>query len=142
MEGYDGYEGYDAVPVQEIEDEIEEWLERHDPLARNALNRILSRFMRTVGEPARMDTELAREKNPHMRRASAEELGVFAYEEDVALVELDDDVDCGEMIGYPAGDERWVPLLICLQGPVPDARQRMELVITVIQGLADGDIAL
>jgi hypothetical protein len=135
-------EGYDAVPVQELEAAVEEWRTTHDPLPRSDLQHVMSRFMRSVGEPARMDTELAREKNPHMRRASAEALGIFAYEVDVALVELDDEVKCGEMIGYPAGDNRWVPLLICLPGPSSAARRRMEQVISVVQGMADGDIAL
>lgn len=43
------------------------------------------------------------EKNPHMRVASPSEFGVFAYEADVVLIERDEDIACGEMIGYPIG---------------------------------------
>lgn len=136
-------DGYDAIPVQSVEQDIAEWLDEHDPLARNALNRVESRFLRTVGEPARMDVEgYARLKNPHMRVGSATELGVFAYNEDVVLIELDDTVECGEMVGYPAGDNRWVPVLICLNGPVPRARDRMETVLVTLNSLADGELAL
>jgi hypothetical protein len=73
---------------------------------------------------------------------SATELGVFAYNEDVVLIELDDTVECGEMVGYPAGDNRWVPVLICLNGPVPRARDRMETVLVTLNSLADGELAL
>ncbi|WP_152420525.1 hypothetical protein [Halococcus thailandensis] len=135
--------GYDEIPVQSVEQDVTEWLDDHDPLARNGLNRVESRFLRTVGEPARMDVEgYARLKNPHMRVASATEFGVFAYEEDVVLFELDETVECGEMVGYPAGDNRWVPILICQTGPVAQARDRMEMVLVTLNSLADGELAL
>ena len=134
---------YDAIPVQAVEQEVAEWLAEHEPLPRNALSRVESRFLRTVGEPARMDVEkYARLKNPHMRVASATEFGVFAYKEDVVLIELDDRVECGEMVGYPANDSRWVPVLICMNGPVAQARDRMETVVVTLNSLADGELAL
>lgn len=86
--------------------------------------------------------EYARLKNPHMRVASATEFGVFAYEEDIVLIELDDTVECGEMVGYPAGDNRWAPVLICMNGPVARAQNRMEMVLVTLNSLADGELAL
>lgn len=137
---------YDAIPVAEVETQVEEWAAHHDPLARADLNRIESRFMRSVGAPARMTTEDEdwgmTEKNPHMRVASAEEFGVFAYEEDVVLVELDGTAECGEMVGYPVGENRWAPVMICLTGPVDEARERIKMALVTLDGLADGELAL
>lgn len=137
---------YNSIPVAEVETQVEEWLAQHDPLARAELNRIESRFMRTVGAPARMTTEDEdwgmTEKNPHMRVASAEEFGVFAYEEDVILVELDETTECGEMGGYPVGENRWAPVLICLAGPVEEARERVKMALVTLNRLADGELAL
>ena len=138
--------GYDAIPVAEVETQVEEWAAHHDPLTRAALNRIESRFMRSVGAPARMTTEdedwgMA-EKNPHMRVASAEEFGVFAYEEDVVLIELDETVECAEMVGYPVDENRWAPVMICLSGPVEEARERVKMALVTLNRLADGELAL
>lgn len=143
----DERDGDDQVPVTEVKDGVEEWLARNQPLSRAKLNTVESRFMRTVGEPARMESHLdgvggMTEKNPHMRVASPDEFGIFAYEEDVVLIELDETIACGEMIGYPAGDNRWVPVLFCLEGPVSEARDRMEFVLTTTQSIADGDFIL
>lgn len=140
-------DGYDRVPVAEIEAEVETWLERHDPYSKADLNAVDSRFMRSVGRPARMGTDFETtggmtEKNPHMRVATPAEFGVFAYEEDTVLIELGEDVTCGELSGYPAGDHRWVPVLFCFDGPVERAREQMELVLVTLQGVTDGDLAL
>lgn len=137
---------YDAIPVAAVETQVEEWTAHHEPLARAELNRIESRFMRSVGAPARMTTEDERggmtEKNPHMRVASAEEFGVFAYEEDVVLIELDETAECGEMVGYPVAENRWAPVMICLAGPVDEARGRMEQALVTLGGLANSELAL
>ena len=77
-----------------------------------------------------------------MRVASPEEFGIFAYEADVVLIELDETVRCGEMIGYPAGNNRWAPILFCLDGPVSEARDRMQFVVTTTGSVADGDLVL
>jgi hypothetical protein len=142
-----GRDGYDMIPVAAIKEEVADWVDRHEPLSRAALNTIDSRFMRTVGEPARMSSELEgfggmTEKNPHMRVATPSEFGVFAYEEDVVLIELDEDVACGELIGYPVKTQRWAPVLFCLSGPVDRARDRMEFVLVTVGQLTDGNLAL
>ena len=135
---------YDAIPVAEVETQVEEWTAHHDPLARADLNRVESRFMRSVGAPARMTTEDGgmTEKNPHMRVASAEEFGVFAYEEDVVLIELDETAECAEMVGYPVDENRWAPVMICLAGPVEEARERIKMALVTLNRLADGELAL
>lgn len=140
-------DGYDRVPVAEVKEGVKDWLARHQPLSRAELNTVESRFIRTVGEPARMESQLdgvggTTEKNPHMRVASPEEFGMFAYEEDVVLIELDEIIECGEMIGYPGEDNRWVPVLFCLDGPIPQARDRMEFVLMTTQNFAEGDVIL
>lgn len=140
-------DGYDEVPVAEIKDSVQEWLTRNQALSRAELNSVDSKFMRTVGQPARRDSHMpdgskVTKKNPHMRIASPEAFGVFAYEEDTVLIELDETIECGEMVGYPAGDSGWVPLLLCLEGPVSRAHDRMELTLSTIGPLADGDLAL
>jgi hypothetical protein len=91
-----GMDEDNMVPVAAIKEEVAEWMDRHEPLSRAALNTVDSRFMRTVGDPARMASDLENmggvtEKNPHMRVASPSESGVFADEEDVVLLELDED---------------------------------------------------
>ena len=142
-----GRNGDDMIPVAEIEEAVADWMDRHDPLSRATLNTVDSRFMRTVGEPARMASELERmgevtEKNPHLRVAPPSEFGVFAYEEDVVLIELDGDVECGELIGYPVGTQQWVPVLFCLSGPVEQARDRLEFVLVTVGQVTDGNLAL
>jgi hypothetical protein len=142
-----GMDGYDMVPVTELKEAVADWVDRHEPLSRAALNTVDSRFMRTVGEPARMSSDLENmggvtEKNPHMRIATPREFGVFTYEEDVVLIELDEDVACGELIGYPVGTQRWVPVLFCCSGPVEQARDRMEFVLVTVGQLTDGNLAL
>ena len=138
---------YDKIPVAEIKEGVSEWLARNEPLSRAELNTIESTFIRTVGEPARVEAALegtgrTTVKNPHMRVASPEEFGIFAYEADVVLIELDETIECGEMIGFPAGDNRWAPVLFCMDGPVSEARDRMEFVVTTTGSFADGDLAL
>jgi hypothetical protein len=137
----------DDIPLADITAGVEEWLTRNEPLSRAELNTVESRFMRTVGEPARKDSQLpddheVTEKNPHMRIASPEAFGVFAAEEDTVLIELDETIDCGEMVGYPAGDSGWAPLLLCVQGPPSHAHDRMEQTLSTIEPLADGELAL
>lgn len=77
-----------------------------------------------------------------MRVASPDEFGLFAYEEDVVLIELDETSACGEMVGYPAAEHQWVPVLFCVDGPVHDARTRMERVLMTVQSFADGNVIL
>jgi hypothetical protein len=74
--------------------------------------------------------------------APPSEFGVFASEEDVVLLELDEGVACGELIGYPVGTQRWVPVLFCLSGPVERACDRMEFVLVTVGQLTEGDLAL
>lgn len=143
----DAMDGYDEIPVAAVEEGVEDWLTRHQPLSRAELNTVERTFMRSVGDPARMETTLddgggVREKNPHMRVASAEAFGVFSYQQDVVLIELDTTAECGEMFGYPAGDDGWVPVLFCLEGPVSEARERMEFVLVTTQSFADGEVIL
>lgn len=133
--------------IEELEQGVTEWLSNHEPLSRSGLQSVESTFMRTVGEPARMDRQLpegsrATEKNPHMRVASPEEFGLFAYQEDVVLIELDETIECGEMVGYPAGQDGWAPVLICVDGPVPGARTRVQTALMTIQDVAEGDVIL
>jgi hypothetical protein len=88
------------------------------------------------------DGSKATKKNPHMRVASPETFGIFAYEEDTVLIELDETIDCGEMIGYPAEDGGFVPVIFCVEGPVSRAHDRIEGCLTTIGPMADGDLAL
>lgn len=139
---------YDTISADEVETQVAEWAAQHDPLARAELNRIESRFMRAVGAPARMTTEDKdeergmTEKNPHMRIASGEEFGMFAYEEDVILIELDETVECGEMVGYPTGDNHWAPVMICLSGPIDQARERVKRALVTLGEPVNGELAL
>ncbi len=138
---------HDEIPVAEIQDSVEDWLTRNDPLSRADLNTVERKFMRTIGEPARRDSQLpdgtkVTKKNPHMRIASPDAFGVFAYEEDTVLIELDETIDCGEILGYPAGDDRFVPVILCVEGPASRAHDRIEGCLTTIGPLADGDLAI
>lgn len=142
----DGNREYDEVPVAVVKEGVEDWVARNEPLSRADLNSVEREFMQTVGEPARskrsVDGGEVAEKNPHMRIASPDAFGLFAHEADVVLVELDETIECGEIIGYPAGEARWAPVLFCLEGPVSRARDRMEFTLVTLQGLADGEIIL
>lgn len=142
----DGHREYDEVPVAEVTESVEDWCERNEPLSRAELNTVERTFMQTVGEPARSKRQVdggeVTEKNPHMRIAPPDAFGMFAHEADVVLVELDETIECGEMIGYPAGGGGWAPVLFCVEGPVSRARDRMEFTLVTLQGLADGEIII
>ena len=78
-----------------------------DPLPRSDLASVASAFKRGVGEAT--DT-------PGVRAAPPADLGVFAAEQDAVLYEFDDDPDHGAVVGYPDGENRWTPVLLCAAG--------------------------
>jgi hypothetical protein len=140
-------DGYDKIPVAEIKTSVSEWLDRNQALSRSEVNDVDRNFMQEVGQPARRPTELpdgtkASTKNPHMRIGSAESFGIFAAQEDVALIELDPAIECGELFGYPASDDGWAPLLLCVQGPPAEAHTRVQQALVTIESLADGELII
>lgn len=100
----------------DVDREVRGWLGDHEPLPRNGLQALRGDFA-GVGEPTRVDGDAL----PWLRTTDATSLGRFAYERDVVLYELDDDVAHGVLLGYPAGERRWAPLLLCAAGPPTDA---------------------
>lgn len=44
-------------------------------------------------------------------------------------------------LGYPAGDDGFVPVILCSEGPASRAHDRIEGYLTTIGPLADGDLA-
>jgi hypothetical protein len=77
-----------------------------------------------------------------MRIASAEQFGILAAQEDVALIELDPAIDCGELFGYPAGDEGWAPFLLCVRGPPSEAHTRVQQTLVTLDSVADGELII
>ena len=135
------------VPIAEIEASVEEWVARNQALSRSELNDVDRNFMQTVGQPARRQSESpdgqkVSKKNPHMRIASAEQFGIFAAQEDVALIELDPTIECGELFGYPAGDAGWAPFLLCVQGPPSEAHTRVQQALVRIDSVTDGELVI
>ena len=145
MTDNDGYE-YTDLPVAEIKASVEEWVERNQALSRSELNDVDRNFMQDVGQPARRQSELpdghtVSKKNPHMRIASAEQFGIFAAQEDVALIELDPAIECGELFGYPVADG-WAPFLLCVRGPPSEAHTQVQQALVTLDSVADGELII
>lgn len=105
-----------------------EWTEKNDPLSRSELSQRGSAFIRTVGSPAREESAGTITEDDHLRVADAAAFGQFAFEHDVALLEPGDgdiDPEYGYLYGYTTDanspDERGLPLLVCLPGPLSEA---------------------
>lgn len=47
-----------------------------------------------------------------------------------------------KIIGYPAGDDGFVPVILCIEGPASRAHDRIKECLTTIGPLADGDLAI
>ncbi|HET7324106.1 MAG TPA: hypothetical protein VFJ06_07235 [Halococcus sp.] len=107
---------------------VEEWKEKNDPLSPDELSTVASAFIRTVGSPAREETEEGVTEDDHLRVGDAGAFGEFAFEYDVVLVEPGTDgidPEYGYLYGYTTDadspEERGVPLLVCLPGPLSEA---------------------
>jgi hypothetical protein len=109
----------DEVP-DAIGEAIVDWTNQNDPLSRAEFDRLNSVLIRSVGEAAEHE-EYGR--NQHLRRTDAETAGVFTFEHDVALAQLDDDVEYVDLHGY-ALEEGFVPILVCLAGDIDDVADR------------------
>jgi hypothetical protein len=110
---------------QRFSEAINEWLADHEPLSRGEFDRINSALVRTIGEPVEHPTWGC---NVECREADAEAFGLFAYDYDVALVELDADARYGDLHGVPVADgQQWVPVLVTTDdsGDVADAVRRL-----------------
>ncbi|MDS0220895.1 hypothetical protein NDI54_05940 [Haloarcula sp. S1AR25-5A] len=103
-----------------VTEAIAEWTVDHEPVSRAEFDRLNSALIRTVGEAAEHE-ELGR--NQHLRRTDAESAGLFAFEYDVALAELDDDVQYADLHGYAVNDG-FVPILVCLAGDIDAVNER------------------
>lgn len=113
-------------------DVADAWLQRHEPLSHAELSDIASSFVRSVGEPARKESDDGAVEDQHLRVADGTTFGRFAQREDVALLEPADTVEpeYGYLYGYTpnanTAEETGVPLLICLPGPLSDAAAWLE----------------
>lgn len=118
--------------LTDVDREARVWRGEHDPLARTELSTVASAFKRTVGEAA-ADTSL--------RSASAADLGVFAAEHDTVLYEFDDDPTHGALLGYPAGENRWVPVLVCATGPPGEAADLLAAFVEAAEEATGTEVA-
>lgn len=123
-----------TVPT-DLDREVRGWLGDHDPLSRNALH-ALRTDLGGLGEPTRVDGEAV----TWLRAADAATFGIFAHERDLVLYELDDDVAHGALLGYPVGDARWAPVLLCIAGPSADAARAVPDVADAIERAIDGEL--
>jgi len=87
---------------------------------------IIGDFISTVGETARPATAGPQRK---LRKASAEEFGLFAHKHDLPLVELADDPDYGFVQGGIGFSGRHHLALICVAGPADAALETKNDVI-------------
>jgi len=110
----------DALPKQ-ARQAIDTWLEDSEPLSRANFDRINSALLRTVGEPA---SHPEYGTNKHLRETTARRAGQFAHDTGVALVDLDSEVDYVDLHGY-AVDDGYVPVLVCMAGPIEQVAERM-----------------
>jgi hypothetical protein len=120
---------------------IDEWLAHHDPLSRAAFDRLNNALARTVGDPT---THPEKGHNSGLRRADAEAFGLFAFEHDVALVELDEDACYADLHGFPVyGGQRWVPVLVTAddRGGVETVARRMHDSYHVLESILPDDLA-
>jgi len=116
--------------LTDVDREVRIWLGDNDPLPRTGLVEIGSAFKRGVGEGAEGE----------LRAAPAADLGVFAARHDAVLYEFDDDPELGAVIGYPAGENRWVPVLLCASGPAEEAATLIDAFLARAGEAADGEV--
>jgi len=109
----------DEVP-DAVGEAIVDWTSQNDPVSRAEFDRLNSVLIRSVGEAAEHE-EYGR--NQHLRQTDAETAGVFAFDHDVALARLDDDIEYVDLHGY-ALEEGFVPILVCLAGDIDDVADR------------------
>jgi hypothetical protein len=123
---------------QRFSEAINEWLADHEPLSRGEFDHINSAFAATVGDPVEHPTW---GRNVECREADAEAFGLFAYDYDVALVELDAGARYGDLHGIPVADgQRWVPVLVTTDdsGDVADAVRRLHESYHTAEEIGDG----
>jgi hypothetical protein len=116
---------HDDEQEQRFSEAINDWLADHEPLSRGEFDHLNSALIRTVGDPVKHPTW---GRNVECREADAEAFGLFAYDYDVALVELDADARYGDLHGVPVADgRRWVPVLVTTDdsGDIGDAVRRL-----------------
>jgi hypothetical protein len=134
----DGHETACDEQEQRFSETVNEWLADHEPLSREEFDHINSALVRTVGDPVEHPTWGC---NVECREADAEAFGLFAYDYDVALVELDADARYGDLHGVPVADgQRWVPVLITTDdsGDVADAVRRLHESYHTAEEIGDG----
>jgi hypothetical protein len=123
---------------QRFSEAINEWLADHEPLSRGEFDHINSALVRTVGDPVEHSTW---GRNVECREADAKAFGLFAYDYDVALVELDADARYGDLHGVPVADgQRWIPVLVTTDdsGDVADAVRRLHESYHTAEEIGDG----
>lgn len=116
--------------LTDVDREVRIWLGDNDPLARTDLVEIGSAFKRGVGETT----------EGGLRAAAAADLGVFAARHDAVLYEFDDDPELGAVIGYPAGENRWAPVVLCASGPANEAATLVEAFLEAAGEATDGEV--
>lgn len=112
---------------------VDDWTATHEPLTADALAEVASAFVASVGAPAREESAAGVTEDASLRVADADAFGQFTHEHDVALLEPGEeglDPEYGYLFGYTtdadSADDRGVPLLVCLPGPLPDAVDWLE----------------
>jgi hypothetical protein len=117
--------------LTDVDREVRLWLGDHAPLPRSDLSAVASAFRRGVGEASAES----------LRSAPPAELGVFAAEHDTVLYEFDDEPTHGALLGYPAGENRWAPVLVCVAGPADPAADLVATFVEAAERATDGEVA-
>jgi predicted lipoprotein with Yx(FWY)xxD motif len=117
--------------LTDVDREVRVWLGDHEALPRTDLSAVAGAFRRGVGEASA----------GRLRSAPAAELGVFAAEHDTVLYEFDDDPTHGALLGYPAGENRWAPVVVCAAGPAEAAGDLVASFVEAAERATDGEVA-
>lgn len=122
--------------LTDVDREVRVWLGDNDPLARAELDEVASAFKRTVGETAD-----DRGGAPWLRIADPVELGTFVARHDAVIYEFDDESGVGGVVGYPAGERRWVPVVLCAPAPATEAATLVGSFLEAAGEATDGEVA-
>jgi len=105
-----------------------DWLADHRPLSRDDLADVGSAFRTEVGSATELAADSGVLRDDSLRSADAAAFGRFAHDHDVAILEPADGAvapSLGYCFGYTpdadSPDDRGVPLLVCLPGPLSAA---------------------
>lgn len=118
--------------LTDVDREVRGWLGDRDPLARTDLAAAASELKREVGQA----TDVA-----GLRAAPPAELGAFAARHDAVLYEFDADPGFGALVGYPAEELRWVPVLLCFGGSPEEAGAVLEAFLDAAATATEGKFA-